>query len=66
MNLNKRKGEYRQIPTTRTLQRFSVVKKHLKLINLGVHQRTFGLFLTSLAYIWEMIGERGHYLKSMV
>lgn len=22
MNLNKRKGEYRQIPTTRTLQRF--------------------------------------------
>ena len=42
------------------------MKFHSKRLNLEVNQRTFGLFLTSLAYTWEVIGERGHYFKSMV
>ena len=67
MYLNKRKGEYRQIPTNKTLQRlFFFMKFQSKSSNLEVNQRTFGLFLTSLVYTWEVIGERGHYFKSMV
>ena len=61
MYLNKRKGEYRQIPTNRTLQRLFFKCNFTQQVLISeANQRTFGLFLTNLDYTWEVIGERGH------